>query len=466
MSKSIINPQNIISEISRVGKELSRIYEDFLIEKHDYLNHKKTIEYLFNKPLEKVSSYHDLMYVSYESPARERSVKLVRLELKDKSKINSFWFLMNEFLSDFSEEYNFYEKYIKIYEQKYNKSFNELLKFDYLPVSPIYLPHFVCTFCKTKRNSQKNGKLAKNWVKSKLNIHKKNIMQILNKINNAMNNKFSYVYKWNFKVEGEHTNLMKLPTVNNQQSFVYDFYGITMWYDQLVQFVILFDDDSHFDSSPFCSQKVEEKFDKIHYDDILKQFMLFQMNIHLLRLNERSNLKTEILSFIKRIRIRTSTKYVIEGKIKPIARLFQSKEVIDELALFKEDYEYNHVIFLKIPPIGGIRQRLLVSSAGPIKKNPKYNSDEYFEYQSIKDNYSEVAADSGALVSTDVLKNIIYRPSKPEDKEDFHPLKKETFNEKKANEIIVELMRDNGVESSADEVSDNVLDEKEEADRQ
>jgi hypothetical protein len=400
--------QSIISKIAKTGKELSRIYEEFLIEKHDYINHKKTIEYLFNKPLKKVLSYYDLMTVNYDS-----SIKLIRLELKEKDKINGHVFLMNEFLSKYSNEYESYGKYLKIYEQQYKKSFNELLKFNYLP------------------------------AKSELNIHEKNIVQILNRIGDVSNNKeFNFVYKWNFKVEGEHTHLMKLPTVNYQQLFVYDFYGIVIRHSQLVHFVILFDDDCHFDSSPFCEQKVFKDFENIHRNDILKQFMLCQMNIHLLRLNKRSNLKTEILSFVKRIR--SSTEYVIEGKIKPIARLFQSKEIVEELALFREDYKYNHLIYSKIP----------------LKKNPKYDSsdDEYFECQSIKDNYSKVAVDSGVMVSCDVLKNII------KDKKDFHPLKKKTANEERANEIIVELKRDNGVESSNHEVSDdNELDEKEEA---
>jgi hypothetical protein len=305
MSKTTSNTTSIISKISRIGKELSKCYEDFLIEKHDYLNHKRIVEYLFNKPLKKVLSYYNLISVDYES-----SIKLVRLELNGTTEFDDYFGSMNNFLYDFSEKYDLYEKYIKIYEQQYNKIFNKLLKFDYLPVL------------------------------SKLNVHEKNIMQILDGINNMMEDKFHYIYKWNFIVEGEYTNLMKLSTVNYQQSFVYDFYGITMWHDQLVHFVILFDADSHFDSS-------DEKFDKIHHDDILRQYMLCQMNIHLLRLNKKSNLKREIISFIKKIS--TSTMYIIQGKIKPIARLFQSKEVIDELALFKEDYEYNHVIYSKIP---------------------------------------------------------------------------------------------------------------------
>jgi hypothetical protein len=399
MSKTTSNTSSIISKIARIGKELSRIYEDFLIVKYNYLNHKRIVEYLFNKPLEKVSSYYNLMAINYDS-----SVKLVRLEKKGSTEFDYYFSLLNKNFNNFSDKYDLYEKYIKIYEQQHDKNFNNLLKFDYLPVL------------------------------SKSTIHERKIIQILNGIYDAIDDKYHCLYKWNFMVEGEYTNLMKLPTVNYQQSFVYDFYGITLWHNQLVQFVILFDDDSHFDSTV-------ETFEKIHHDDILKQYMLYQMNIHLLRLNKRSDLKKEIYSFIKRIRI--STKYIIEGKIKPISRFFQSNKIINELVLFKEDYQYNHLIYLKTP----------------VKKCPDYvlDDDKYFEQQSIKDNYSEVAADSGAMVSTDVLKNII------EDKKDFHPLKKNKTNEERANEIIVELKRDNGVESDHEaNDDDSMLDEEEE----
>lgn len=393
MSKTASKPQSIMTKISKIGMELSKIYEDFLTEKHNYLNHKRIVEYLFNKPLEKTLSYYDLTLINYDS-----SVKSVRLELENDTELDNHLVPMNKFLSDYSSEYETYEKYTKIYELQYNKSFNRLIKFDYLP------------------------------IESKLSLPEKNIMHILDRIEKAMKYKFHYVYKWNFMTEGENTSLFKLPTVNYQQSFIYDFYGITMWRNQLAQFVILFDDDSHFDSSI-------KDFVKIHRDDIMKQYMLYQMNIHLLRLNKRSDLKKEIISFVRKIR--NSTEYVTEGKIKPIARLFQSKDIIDELVLFRQDYEYNHVIYLKTPT----------------KKHPKYDSDddEFFDNQSIKDNYSETAADAGVVVTTDVFNKIIRF------KENFHPPNKLTHNEKRANEIIVELKRENGEELS------DILNEKEAA---
>ncbi len=390
------------SIISKNSMRLSKLYENYLAEKHDYLNHKRVVEYLFNKPLVKISTVNDLLLVVDDS-----SVNLVRLERNDSMQLDSHLLPMNKYLTDYSDTYDSYKKYIKFYEQQHNKPFNKLLKINYLPLM------------------------------SDLNLYEKSIVEILGRINKVMEDKFNYTYKWNFMVEGEHTSLMKLPTVNYQQSFVYDFYGITMWHSQLVHFVILFDDDSHFDSS-------FDNFEKIHGDDILKQHILFQMNVHLLRLNARSDLKVEILSFVKQIR--SSTKYISKGKIKPIARLFQSsklnKKFIKELSLFKQDYEHNHKIYLKTPA----------------KKNLNYDSDDddFFYHQSIKDNYSEVPIDDGTIVSTDVINQILRF------KKDFHP-PKQTANEKKAENIIVELKRNNGYDLSDEKANDNVLDDEEAA---
>src|SRR5581483_11721472 len=116
----------------------------------------------------------------------------------DATKIDDCLISMNKYLYDYSEKYDEYNKCIKIYEQQYHKQFDKKLKFNYLPVL------------------------------SKLNVFEKSIIQILDKIEQVMKYKFNYVYKWNFMVEGENTNILKLPIVNYQQPFVYDFYGITM----------------------------------------------------------------------------------------------------------------------------------------------------------------------------------------------------------------------------------------------
>lgn len=341
-----MNTKKITSEISKLGIELSKIYDKYSQEKYKYINHKRIIEYLFNKPLEKIST-------NYES-----TVRLVRLELSDPTFISCKFDIMHTLLSNYSEKH---KNYVRLCKKYYGEA--KSMNINYLPT--VY----------------------------ELSHQEKNIMKILDLIESKVPNKFKYIYKWNFMVEGEDNNIVKLPTVNYQQPFVYDFYGVTMWHNQLVQFVILFDNDN--------SQT-----------DIEKQYILHQMNIHLLRLNRKSNFKKDIISFIKRIR--NSTEYIIQGALKP------STKVID-FPLFDDDYEYNHKIYLKIPP----------------KKYPKYDSDDddFFEYQFIKDQNEEIDAEPSLVVTSDFFQKIL------EEKKDLHPPKKKSKNEQKAEKIIVELIK-------------------------
>lgn len=340
----------MISKISKIGIELSRLYEDYVEEKHEYLNHKRIIEYLFNKPFEITQT------MNYES-----SIRLVRLELNDATFVSCKFDTMNGILIKYSEKHNKYMKYIKSYQKNSNK---KILNIDYLP-SIHDMSH-----------------------------EDRRIMEILDSIENKVPKKFRYTYKWNFLVEGNDNNIIKLPTMNYRQSFSYDFYGVTMWHNQLVQFVILFDNTS-----------------KISEIDIEKQYILYQMNIHLLRLNRKSNFKKDIISFIRKIR--NTTEYIIQGVL--------VKNILQPDNIFEEDYEYNHKIYLKIQP----------------KKHPKYDSDddEFFEYLSIKDNNTEIDQEPGIPVTDEFFQKLL------EDKKDLHPPRKKTMNEQKAEKIIVDLIK-------------------------
>jgi len=360
--------------IRKLGTDLNKQYEDYLDEKKIYLNEKIIVEYLFNKPFTKITTLKALSLLDYRSAA-----KIVRLNVSDPNYISKNLILMAELQRRYSKANYTYEQLINKKNTPANKN---ILKFNYLPTI------------------------------MELSTNEVAIMKVLDSINQDKKDRLLYVYKWNFLVEGEHTSLTSTPTVNYEQPFVYDFYGCTMSRNQLVQFVILYDDDTHFD-------KNDEQFVDVHQNDIMKQYMLSQMNIHLLRLSEKSNIKKEINTFIRQIK--NTTEYVLTNGIVPIAKLFISNEENEDLVAFCRDYQYNHVIYLKYPTKN--------------KKEPSYDSDddEFFDYQIIKDNYSDKPSDESAIVSTDFLKKLM--------KEKTYPHKpKKSANEMEADQMIVELI--------------------------
>ena len=317
------NKNTLHHNILKRCTSLNKLQETYISEREKLLNHKKMIEYLFNKPLIKIICAKDLL-IDYKS-----SIKIVRLELKDKASITGSLFIMAEILKRYSGVYCSYEKLIN-----QNKNNNGIFQFKSLPVV------------------------------SKLSLNELKIMQILDKLmENSIKIKLFYVYEWTFLQEGNHLSVMKRATINYEQAFIYDFYCVIINHGQLVQFVIEYDNDTHFDS-------YSKNFKKIHTRDIIKQIMLFQMNINLLRLNKNSDMKKEITAFIKKIK--NTTKYIIWNKIIPVVKYLDQKH---DSVIFCKDYEYNHIIFLKIPFV----------------KTPKYDSDEdeFFEYLSTKDNYKK-----------------------------------------------------------------------------
>lgn len=350
---------------SRIGLFLSKRYDIYINEKKCLMNHPKIIEYLFNKPTEKINCLKDLL-IEYDS-----TIKTVRLERKDAIVITANFFVIIETLKRYSLVNQLYNKYLS------KITGNSKIMINYLP----------------RISDLSRGELQ--------------IMKILDKL--EMKYKMSYVYKWNFLQEGENLVRFKRPTINYEQPFVYDFYGILINHGQLVQFVIEYDDDTHFDIT-------FPNFPKIHITDIMKQYILFQMNINLLRLNKKSNMKNEMIFFLKKIR--NTTKYITHNPIKPVAKYLNNLSENNDLKQFVSDYEYNHIIYLKIP----------------VKKNPLYDSDDnnFFDNQIDKNIYSNEPADTGLIVTEDILQSII------DEKKDLHPYPDKN---QEADNIIVELLK-------------------------
>lgn len=110
----------------------------------------------------------------------------------------------------------------------------------------------------------------------------------------------------------------------------YDFYCILIHENRLIQFVIEFDGGFHYEKTEYFN------FDNYHKSDIIKQYYLLQMNVHLLRLTDVKQVVIEC--FINRL-IKTS-KYLSYGKINPIKKIFTDDSDCKGLIYFGDYFCY------------------------------------------------------------------------------------------------------------------------------
>lgn len=206
-------------------------------------------------------------------------------------------------------------KTIKMYKNKMYEL--ELLKLEYKKLSKT---------CQKENNKLvlKNKDLIKicgNFVPS---TGEKKAMSFLDQITEKYD--FYYFYKYRF------------PYCKHKATLEYDFFCILIHNKQLFLFVIEYDGGFHF----------LEKTDFIdpiayHRRDILKQYYLSQMNIHLLRLNDNLNIGSSIIDFMNKI-IDSDT-YIIDKQIKLRKELFDDDNVHNGLIYFNDCMEairYNH----------------------------------------------------------------------------------------------------------------------------
>lgn len=175
-------------------------------------------------------------------------------------------------------------------------------------------------------------------IYSDLSKTEKYIYYYLHKINTRYPMyKCDFIFKWDFfqKKNDEkfifEKKYIKLPHIRC------DFLGILINENnnRLIIFAIEYDGKSHFGIS-----------NKIHINDIIKQYYLFQMNVHLLRLNNTLHIKNEIFRFIDLIL--NGNEYVILNAITPKHNLFNHIK-INYIESFYENYNYNHILFIRLP---------------------------------------------------------------------------------------------------------------------
>jgi len=337
MSYNDIKPNSII--------HLEKTYQDYVEDKEDFLNHSKVIEYLFNKPTPNIETLPDLLKIDYNS-----TVKPVRLEMKDRNFLDIKITTMRNLADIFKKQYRLIQKKLHLT--------GKILNFPLIP-------------------SVENHK--------RLQL----IRDILDKMILKVGKNFTYVQNWNFLIEGQHNNLLSKPKINIEQSFLCHFYGLTMWNNQLVKYVIIYDRDEDFDPrSRNCKQN--------HLNRIIQQYILWQTNIHLLRLNKSSDIQKEIKTFFHNIR--NNINYVRQNAIQPIREFFVRTERVRPLVNFQTEYKQNHIIYLKYHH----------------KKNPKYDTDdnEFFDQLIMTDMYSERPMDRAIVIPSDFANQIINEKSK------------------------------------------------------
>ena len=355
-------------QVSKYFLNLYNKYDRYINEKKEYLNYKRIVDYLYNKPIQKIYTLNELIKPNKNAS----SLKIVRLELSNDKKIEGHFFTLN----------SLYQMY-----------------------------------CNTMKNIKKRvnvTKINKTNLRVEISKNEKKIMKYLGDIAKKYKGKIEYTYNWNFNVVGENNLSIKIATVNNQDKYNYNFYGVIMFRYHLIQFVIVYDDETHFDQT-------NEKFRSVHRRDIINQYMLFQMNVNLLRLNENmlesEDYKLEIKNFINKIK--HTTEYVIHNGITPITGLFQSTEINNTLKNFCYDYEYNHnMVYHKLPK----------------KKHYKYetNDDKFYEHLTMKDIYVDEAQDNGKKIAKEIIGKVMKngRTYKPQ----------ETGNKKRAEEYLVKIL--------------------------
>ena len=137
-----------------------------------------------------------------------------------------------------------------------------------------------------------------------------------------INNNFHYYYKFrpmNCKYIGQ---------------LEFDFFCVKIHNDRIYLFVIEFDGSQHRKEIKYFKDYTEN-----HIRDIMKQYYLYQMNIHLLRLEKTNNIYIEINQFIKSI-IKTN-KCLVINPIVPEKEKFNNESINFGLKHYYDYYSVN-----------------------------------------------------------------------------------------------------------------------------
>jgi hypothetical protein len=251
--------------------------------------------YFFSNPLEKILSWNDLVNnnkPNFHHPVSTLSCNVPIIKFLDMCKEN-----YENVVNIRNEHSTLHKKYCKISNKVKNRLSN-------------YFPE---TF------TNKNKDLLFRTIKYSLKTREPSrgeskVMDLLNNVNNLY---YFYKFRWDFM-----RNILPLE---------FDFYCIAIHDNKIFNFVIEFDGNQHFvDTTHF-------NYESNHKNDILKQYYLSQVNIHLLRLSESSDIVNEFTNFMNEIK--TASEYVIFNRIIPVHSLFDDDSIHKGLQIFRKHYE-------------------------------------------------------------------------------------------------------------------------------
>lgn len=145
------------------------------------------------------------------------------------------------------------------------------------------------------------------------------VMKILDKF--TCNNNIMYIYSFRF------------PFCINVFPLEIDFFGVIRHKHHIFYWAIEYDGDQHYNE-----ENSFFKYENIHRNDVLRQYYLSQMGIHLLRITTKTgNIKKEIATFFETIS--TTDKYVICNQIVPNKKYFTCKQDHRGLSFFNKYYD-------------------------------------------------------------------------------------------------------------------------------
>lgn len=238
--------------------------------------------YLFRDftPKNNVKSLNDLLNVSFEKP----SIYLTDVRI------------LNKFINDYKKYYDDMIASRKIYnsaDKEKCRSRNQLIE-------------------KIKNKDLKPYKYSSGTKTP--STGETTVMNILDDLANKYNLCYFYSYRWSH--------------CKNIATLEYDFCCFMIHENKAIHFNIEYDGFQH------NGENYRNLFESIHKRDILKQYYLFGMNVHLLRLNDNHNVRTSIIDFINKVF--TSKTYVIVNKIEPIKKLFNDTSEHEGLKFYHE----------------------------------------------------------------------------------------------------------------------------------
>ena len=202
-----------------------------------------------------------------------------------------------------------------------------------------------------------NYKLLKKTSRHPLGIAKSSLLEetMMNCLN-LLSNEFCLFYFYSHKFHFCRNNVNFL--------LEFDFYCIMFHENRLIQFVVEVDGTQH-QTGGFSRKNKDSELNSPHVCDIMKQYYLSQMNIHLLRINNVSNAEEQTRQFIENIV--TSTKYVIMNGTEIQDKYFTSEINHDGLQMFHKHFISCH--------------------ENIIKELKNYDAESYYAPQKILDDY-------------------------------------------------------------------------------